>query len=67
MIAKSDCFGIVSGRFISLGSMVDIAQSLANKYRPKNFDQLIGQDHIVSILKAKSQNHSLGSQNYIFF
>ncbi len=47
--------------------MTDIAQSLANKYRPRNFDELIGQDHIVDILKAKSQNHSLGNQNYVFF
>lgn len=47
--------------------MTDIAQSLANKYRPRNFDELIGQDHIVNILKAKSQNHSLGNQNYVFF
>ncbi len=47
--------------------MTDIAQSLANKYRPRNFDELIGQDHIVDILKAKTQNHSLGNQNYVFF
>jgi DNA polymerase III gamma/tau subunit len=27
--------------------------SLANKYRPRNFDTIIGQDHITGILKAK--------------
>ncbi len=47
--------------------MTGVAQSLANKYRPRNFDELIGQDHIVDILKAKTQNHSLGNQNYVFF
>lgn len=68
MIAKYKVFGIVRlCIYLWIDLMTDIVQSLANKYRPKNFDELIGQDHIVNILKAKSQNHSLGSQNYVFF
>jgi DNA polymerase-3 subunit gamma/tau len=40
--------------------------SLANKYRPSTFDQLVEQSHIVDVLKAQLLNgHS--HSNYIFF
>jgi DNA polymerase-3 subunit gamma/tau len=40
--------------------------SLANKYRPQDFDHLIGQDHISSILKYQAAHHTRQA-NYLFF
>ena len=40
--------------------------SLANKYRPQDFDHLIGQDHIASILKYQATHHTRQA-NYLFF
>lgn len=69
LVANLDFFH-TSGQHILMSTlyiMVEIVKSLANKYRPRNFDEIIGQDHIVQILKAKAKNHTLGSQNYLFF
>lgn len=41
-------------------------QSLANKYRSTNFDDLIGQDHISTILKHQAMNH-IRQANYLFY
>ena len=41
--------------------------SLANKYRPIDFDSTIWQTHISSILKSKIQNNSQTNCNYIFY
>ena len=40
--------------------------SLANKYRPQDFDHLIGQDHISAILKYQAAHHTRQA-NYLFF
>ncbi|MDR2190881.1 MAG: DNA polymerase III subunit gamma/tau [Candidatus Peribacteria bacterium] len=42
-----------------------ISLSLANKYRPQTFDQMIGQQHIIGILKAKMQSDRESLQNYL--
>ncbi len=39
--------------------------SLANKYRPQTFDAMIGQHHIIGILKAKMQSSRDSLQNYL--
>ncbi|MDR3168430.1 MAG: hypothetical protein LBU27_01330 [Candidatus Peribacteria bacterium] len=39
--------------------------SLANKYRPQTFDEMIGQQHIIGILKAKMQSSRDSLQNYL--
>ncbi|AHB41830.1 DNA polymerase III, gamma and tau subunit [candidate division SR1 bacterium RAAC1_SR1_1] len=41
--------------------------SLANKYRPRNFDTIIGQDHITGILKAKIKSDKGGNSNFLLF
>jgi DNA polymerase III delta prime subunit len=41
--------------------------SLANKYRPKSFDTIIGQEHITGILKAKMQKDAWWKSNFILF
>ncbi len=41
--------------------------SLANKYRPKNFDTIIGQDHITGILKAKIKSDKGWHSNFLLF
>lgn len=41
--------------------------SLANKYRPKNFDTIIGQDHITKILKAKIKSDKGWNSNFLLF
>ncbi len=41
--------------------------SLANKYRPRNFDTIIGQDHITGILKAKMKSDKGGHSNFLLF
>ena len=41
--------------------------SLANKYRPKLFQDVIGQSHIIDILQAKIAKHENNSHNYIFY
>ena len=47
--------------------MADVtkSQSLANRYRPQTFDEMIGQQHIIWILKAKMQSDSSSLQNYL--
>ena len=47
--------------------MTDISksQSLANRYRPQTFDEMIWQQHIIWILKAKMQSDSSSLQNYL--
>ena len=48
--------------------MVQGSLSLANKYRPKSFDDgMVGQKHIVDILKTKMQSDSTALQNYLFY
>jgi DNA polymerase III subunit gamma/tau len=39
--------------------------ALYRKYRPQNFDEIIGQDHIVSVLKNESKNGKI-SHAYLF-
>lgn len=41
--------------------------SLANKYRPVDFDSTIWQDHITSILKSKINNSQHNNYNYLFY
>ncbi len=41
--------------------------SLANKYRPKDFDGIIWQDHITGILKAKMQSDKWWNSNFLLF
>ena len=41
--------------------------SLANKYRPRNFDTIIGQDHITGILKAKIKSDKGSHSNFLLF
>ena len=41
--------------------------SLANKYRPIDFDTTIWQDHITSILKSKINNSQHNNYNYLFY
>lgn len=43
-----------------------MTQSLANKYRSKTFDDLVGQDHISHILKYQVAHHTRQA-NYLFF
>lgn len=42
-------------------------KSLANRYRPKAFEDVIGQSHIIDILQAKIAKHENNSHNYIFY
>lgn len=44
-----------------------ISMSLANKHRPKWFNEVIGQSHIIDILQAKIAKHENNSHNYIFY
>lgn len=41
--------------------------SLANKYRPKTFDGMIGQEHITNILKAQMEVRDKIHHNYLLF
>ena len=41
--------------------------SLANKYRPKIFDEMIWQEHIIDILKAQMKSRDTVHHNYILF
>ena len=41
--------------------------SLANKYRPKTFDGMIGQEHITNILKAQMEVRDNIHHNYLLF
>ena len=41
--------------------------SLANKYRPKTFDGMIGQEHIINILKAQMEVRDNIHHNYLLF
>ena len=43
------------------------SQSLANRYRPQTFDEMIWQQHIIWILKAKMQSDSSALQNYLLY
>jgi DNA polymerase III subunit gamma/tau len=42
-------------------------QSLANRYRPQSFQDVIGQEHIIDILQAKIAKQDSKSHNYIFY
>lgn len=41
--------------------------SLANKYRPENFDTIVAQNHITDILKAQMKSDQKIHHNYLFF
>lgn len=41
--------------------------SLANKYRPKTFDEMIWQEHIIDILKAQMKSRDIVHHNYLLF
>lgn len=41
--------------------------SLANKYRPQTFDEMIGQEHIIDILKAQMMARDSVHHNYLLF
>lgn len=41
--------------------------SLANKYRPKDFDTIVGQDHITDILKAQIKSDQKINHNFLLF
>ena len=41
--------------------------SLANKYRPQTFDEMIGQEHIIDILKAQMLARDTVHHNYLLF
>lgn len=41
--------------------------SLANKYRPQTFDAMIGQEHIIDILKAQMLARETVHHNYLLF
>ncbi|MDO4713732.1 MAG: hypothetical protein Q4B28_03655 [bacterium] len=41
--------------------------SLANKYRPQTFDAMIGQEHIIDILKAQMLARESLHHNYLLF
>jgi len=41
--------------------------SLANKYRPKSFDDVVWQNHITDILKAKVKSEWQSWHNFLFF
>lgn len=41
--------------------------SLANKYRPLQFADVVGQKHITDILQAKIENEKSNHHNYLFF
>lgn len=43
-----------------------MAQSLANKYRPKDFDDVIGQGVVVDIVKAMCESETLSNRNFLF-
>ena len=47
--------------------MMYLPMSLANKYRPSTFDNMIGQEHITDILKAKVQMDKGGHTNFLLF
>lgn len=41
--------------------------SLANKYRPLNFKDVIGQPHVTEILQAEISSEKTSNHNYLFF
>lgn len=41
--------------------------SLANKYRPQTFDEMIGQEHVIDILKAQMLARDTVHHNYLLF
>lgn len=41
--------------------------SLANKYRPENFDTIVAQEHITDILRAQMKSDQKIHHNYLFF
>jgi replication-associated recombination protein RarA len=41
--------------------------SLANKYRSKTFDEIIGQEHITEILKAQMRSDKEMHHNFLLF
>lgn len=43
-----------------------MATSLANKYRPKDFDDVFGQGTVVQIVKAMCESGELSNRNFLF-
>lgn len=43
-----------------------MAQSLSNKYRPANFDDVIGQTVVVDIVKKMCESDQLSNRNFLF-
>ncbi len=41
--------------------------SLANKYRPQTFDEIIGQEHVTEILKAQMKSNKQQHHNFLLF
>ena len=40
--------------------------SLANRYRPQSFDDVVGQTTVVNIVKAMCESESLSNRNFLF-
>ena len=51
--------GVAGGGHRQLRSEVDVSQVLARKYRPRSFDQLVGQDHVAQALTNAITNDRL--------
>jgi len=51
--------GVAGGGHRQLSDEVDVSQVLARKYRPRSFDQLIGQDHVAQALTNAIANDRL--------
>lgn len=43
-----------------------MAQPLANKYRPQDFDSVVGQGIVVTIVKAMCESTQLSNRNFLF-
>jgi DNA polymerase-3 subunit gamma/tau len=43
-----------------------MAQSLANKYRPADFDDMVGQKVVVDIVKTMCESEQLSNRNFLF-
>ena len=51
--------GVAGGGHRQIRDEVVLSQVLARKYRPRNFDQLIGQDHVAQALTNALTNDRL--------
>jgi len=60
---RAKSYKLIAKSFLSQENIM----SLANKYRPKAFQDVIGQSHIIDILQAKIAKHENNSHNYIFY